>query len=233
MIQNGLKQYRGELSTSEIAAGIAAAHRNALRLAADARLLLDNGRYASATALAVLSIEESGKSPILRGMSTMDAEDAKREWKDYRQHRSKNAMWILPGLVASGKRRLDELKEAVDRKGEHTWTLDYLKQVALYTDCLGNKHWSEPKEVVSEELAEHLVLVAECFSREEKRQVTVREMELWVEQMVTHEKRTDFESRKALVGWWSAMIAEGLAEEGSSPYFEKFVFGEEGPNLSK
>ena len=44
-----------------------AARRNARRLAEDAKLLLEAGRYPTATALAVLSIEESGKMSILRG----------------------------------------------------------------------------------------------------------------------------------------------------------------------
>ena len=64
-----LNQYCGPLSPSQIAAGINAARANAMRLLEDAKLLAGSGRYASATALAILSIEEGGKDGILRELS--------------------------------------------------------------------------------------------------------------------------------------------------------------------
>jgi hypothetical protein len=48
-----------------------AANRNARRLVADAKLLLDAGRYPSAAALAALAIEESGKTSILRTLAVV------------------------------------------------------------------------------------------------------------------------------------------------------------------
>jgi len=48
-----------------------AATRNARRLAADARLLLDAGRLPTAAALATLSIEETGKVSILREIAVV------------------------------------------------------------------------------------------------------------------------------------------------------------------
>lgn len=221
MSHKNLGQYRGELSTSDIAAGMSAARRNAFRLLADAKLLLERGRYASATALAVLSIEESGKCPILRGMSTMESQDAKKEWKDYRSHRSKNTMWILPDLLRTGKRKLHELKDAVDRKGTHTGVLDNLKQVATYTDCLGDKHWSEPQKVIGKALATSVVAIAGCFTNQER--VSVREMELWVEHMTTYVDRSDEQSCAALKAWFAAMIAEGLIKETEAEHFQNFI----------
>ena len=64
-----LNQYRGRLSPTQIADGMSAAQRNARRLVDDAKLLLDAGRFPSATSLAILSIEESGKTSILRHLS--------------------------------------------------------------------------------------------------------------------------------------------------------------------
>jgi AbiV family abortive infection protein len=43
---------------------------NAQRLHSDAKLLLDNGRYASAVALAVIAIEEVGKLLLLAEQTT-------------------------------------------------------------------------------------------------------------------------------------------------------------------
>ena len=175
-------KYRGELSPAQIADGINAAHRNARRLADDAKLLLDAGSYPTAAAIAALSVEESGKSSVLRGLALAPTADARRRaWKDYQSHRSKNAAWILPELVARGARDLDSLALATDSSAEHTAILDQLKQLGLYTDCLGKTNWSEPANVINESLAHSLVGIADILANTEM--VTEREMELWVRHM--------------------------------------------------
>ncbi len=68
MGKKGLSQYKGELNATEITLGINAARRNATRLAEDASLLIDNKRYPSGLALAILSIEESGKPQFCVGL---------------------------------------------------------------------------------------------------------------------------------------------------------------------
>lgn len=142
------QEYRGPLTAEQIAAGMSAAARNARRLASDARILLEAERVPSAAALAALSIEESGKSSILRGLAVADNPDAiKKGWQSYRDHRSKNGAWILPGLVKAGGRKLGDLRDVVDREGEHTALLNSLKQIGFYTDCYGNAHWSEPDKI--------------------------------------------------------------------------------------
>ena len=146
MSKKRLAQYGGELDAEQIAEGINAAQRNARRLADDAKLLLNEGRYPTAASLAALSIEESGKRSVLRGLAFAPSEEILKAWKDYRSHRSKNAAWILPSLVADGARDLDSLRLATDSSAEHTAVLDQVKQLGLYTDCLGDAHWSEPGE---------------------------------------------------------------------------------------
>jgi ABC-type branched-subunit amino acid transport system substrate-binding protein len=54
--------YRGALSAAQIAAGMNAALRNARRLVKDARVLVETGAFPSAASLAILAIEEAGKS---------------------------------------------------------------------------------------------------------------------------------------------------------------------------
>ena len=64
-----LDAYRGRLDASQVATGINAAIENAKRLADDASLLLEVGRFPTAASLSILSIEESGKVSILRALS--------------------------------------------------------------------------------------------------------------------------------------------------------------------
>jgi len=82
------QEYRGPLAPNQIADGINAAIRNARRLAADAKILLEAGRLPTAAAIAALSIEESGKVSILRGFATATKpEQVRAAWRDYRNHR--------------------------------------------------------------------------------------------------------------------------------------------------
>jgi AbiV family abortive infection protein len=112
--KNHLPEYRGSLDAAAVAEGINAANRNARRLVADAKLLLDAERYPSAAALAALAIEESGKVAILRALAVAKSpEELRAQWRRYRDHRSKNGAWILPSLVAQGARQLHHLGEIV------------------------------------------------------------------------------------------------------------------------
>src|ERR1700712_243598 len=92
--------YAGPLSAGEIAAGMNAALRNARRLLYDAQLLFAAHRFPSACSLAILSIEESGKLPVLREIGVArDADEAKGAWKRYRTHQAKNVAWIIRDLI--------------------------------------------------------------------------------------------------------------------------------------
>ena len=62
-----LAEYSGKLSPKQIADGMNAANANAKRLMNDAKILLEKGSIPSAAALAILSIEETGKLSLLRG----------------------------------------------------------------------------------------------------------------------------------------------------------------------
>ncbi|MDE2974679.1 MAG: AbiV family abortive infection protein [Gemmatimonadota bacterium] len=224
MTKSRMMKYSGDLSLAQIAHGMNAARRNARRLADDAKLLLDSGRYPTAAAIAALSIEESGKTSVLRGLALSPNVDVRRRaWKDYRSHRSKNAAWILPELAAKGARDLDSLRPATDSSAEHTALLDQLKQIGFYTDCLGNAHWSEPANVIDEELARSLVGIAHLLANEKA--VTEREMELWVEHMrPVYGAPLDL-MKAALLNWFAAMRQNGLWEDGDIGV-DGFVWGE-------
>ena len=209
-----LNQYKGRLDPTQIAGGMNAASRNALRLADDAALLLKKGRFASAAALAILSIEESGKNPILRGMAVAKTDAAILEcWRHYRSHTTKNPLWILPQLFFQGARRLHDFSEVFDPNAEHPYLLEQLKQISLYTDCLGDAHWSEPGQVINEDLAKMLVQTAQILcSRTEK---TAQEIKLWIKHMGPvwgHSTWMD----AALENWYAEMQELGLVQEGGN-----------------
>ncbi len=221
--KNHLPEYRGSLDPARVAEGMNAANRNARRLVADAKLLLEAERYPSAAALAALAIEESGKVSILRALAIAKLpEDLRAEWRRYRDHRSKNGAWILPSLAARGAHQLHHLGETVERDAEHTAILNSLKQVGLYTDCYGsNAHWSEPNQIIDSDLAHTLVGVAELLSKEKI--VTPREIELWVQHLSPVWNTS--EMPYALLRWAAAMHQEGLSDAAPEE-FARFVLGD-------
>ena len=226
MSRKKLSQYNGRLDAGQIAQGMNAARRNARRLAEDAKLLLEAARYPTASALAILSIEESGKDSILRQIAGSPSENVLRDaWKNYRSHRHKNAMWILPDLIQQGAKDLTSLQPATDPSADHTAILDQVKQISFYTDCLGNAHWSEPEDVIDEKLAEALVSIATLFT--ERGTVTAKEVELWIEHMRPVYGASLEDMKTALLAWYSALRENGLWEEGEISA-QTFVFGDKG-----
>lgn len=223
-MQRKLDSYKGPLSITQIADGMNAALRNAVRLAKDARLLVDAERLPSAVSLAILSIEEAGKISILRALAFAENEqDLKTEWRRYRSHTSKNLQWILPQLMTAEARSLDDLRPLFDENSDHPQLLDQLKQIGFYTDCLGSKaHWSLPEEVIDLDLAEMLVNAAEILSSGAL--TTEREIALWVKHLRPVWKQSDREMKQALVDWYAAMQAEGLKDAGPNK-MEQFARG--------
>lgn len=204
-----LRRYSGPLDLPKLVAGMATVGGNAARLCSDAETLLSHGSVPSAAALAVLAIEESGKLNILRRMAVEPAEDRAKSWKEFRNHRAKNAHWALLELVAAGATQLEHLRPAVEG-GAHTEVLDTVKQIALYADCLGTHgNWSDPTENIDQRLGAQLVAGAKALVP--RREVTLREMELWVQHVGPH-----YASRTmgaAVIAWAAAMHAEGLGDD--------------------
>jgi AbiV family abortive infection protein len=191
-----------------------AARRNARRLAEDAQILLEAHRYPTAASLAILSIEESGKESIIRGMARV-ATDAEllQHWKDYRSHTKKNVMWLLPQLVMEGARRIDDFKTLFESTTEHPYVLEQVKQIGFYTDCLGKVNWSEPSEVIDKDLATMLVQNAKIFLR--KGEVTTKEVELWRKHLSLVKNDDLLKLKEATLHWYAEMQELGLLAEGA------------------
>ncbi|MDE2924936.1 MAG: AbiV family abortive infection protein [Acidobacteriota bacterium] len=231
MAKKRLLQYRGKLSAVQIADGMNAARRNARRLADDAKLLLDAGRYPTAASIAALSIEESGKLSVLRGLAMSPNKEVRsRSWKDYRTHRHKNAAWILPDLVAKGARDLDSLRPATDVTAPHTALLDQVKQIGFYTDCLGAAHWSEPEQVIDENVSRPLVKIADLLAKGGK--ITAKEIELWIEHLRPVYGAPLEVMKMALLDWYAEMLESNLWEDRGVP-LEAFVLGDHEDKLNE
>jgi AbiV family abortive infection protein len=208
-VKRPIEPYRGHLSPKQIAHGMNAAGRNAKRLLKDATLLIEAKRFPTACSLAILSIEESGKLSILRSIATAHSEkELRRGWTEYRDHRMKNAMWIIADLVTKGARALDDLKPIFDSESDHPAILDTVKQIGFYTDCNGQGHWSEPDSVVDERLAQNMLVIAEILMP--KHETTEREVELWIAHVGPHWGTP--EMKKGAVEFYKAMLREGLTE---------------------
>lgn len=215
MSSKRLNSYTGKLGHNQIADGINAARRNARRLLEDAQILLDAHRYPTAAALAILSIEESGKESILRELSiaTTDKE-VLRIWKDYRSHIKKTEHWLVPQLVMGGARKLEDFRPLFESTAEHPYTLEKFKQISFYTDCLGKVRWSEPSDVLDKDLATMLTKIAKVFVTNGK--ITAKEIELWVKHLGVVKNRPFIEQKEALLHWYAEMQGLGLAPKGQS-----------------
>jgi len=208
-----LDSYKGRLSPEQIAEGINVARRNARRLYEDAEALLHLDRLPSAVSLAILSIEESGKGPILRELALATTEEeVSKVWRDYRSHTKKNIMWLVPQLVANGARRLEEFRPLFESEAEHPHVLDQLKQVSIYTDCLGKAHWAEPSKVIDRDLAVTLARIASILLS--NNEVTAEEIRLWIKHMHGIKHKTFAEQKEALFRWYAEMQELELAGSG-------------------
>ena len=226
-----MAKYTGKLSAAQIAHGMNIACRNARRLADDAKLLLDAGRYPTAASIAALSIEESGKVSLLRGLaSAPNKEVRRRNWKDYRNHRSKNVAWILPDLVAQGARDLDSLRLAAVPSSDHTAVLNQVKQIGFYTDSWGDAQWTDPEAVIDENMSRSLVDIADLLAK--SRVVTVKEVELWIKHMRPVYGAALDEMKTALLDWYSEMRENNLWEDGDISV-EAFVLGNQDGKLGE
>ena len=214
-----LNRFVGRLSAAEIVEGMNAARRNARRLLEDAELFLKAERYPSALAFAILSIEESGKTTILRDLSTATTEeDVKQIWRDFRSHAKKNRLWILPDLVGEGIAPEMLLRNLLTSEAEHPAALDAVKQVAIYVDCFGRRHWSKPWEVVSKELAASVITTARLFAPD--RETTTEQIELWIEYIGPARKEGSGAAiLRAFLAWEQEAIRRGWETDSPEARF--------------
>lgn len=216
-----LPQYKGKLSASQIAQGMNAAKSNAKRLLKSAKIIFENGDYATATSLAILSIEESGKSSILRRLSLENDNIALNNcWKDYRTHIKKTIIWDMCRYIKGEKCKIEDFKEMFSDNNISPFHLEQIKQIGFYTDCLGNAHWSIPNEIIEKEFAQDMLMIAGVHCQNDE-VVTQREIELWIECMKPVWRKSINEMKQGLILWRRRMKDEKLIPD--SDKFDKFI----------
>jgi AbiV family abortive infection protein len=210
--EKALQQYYGTLTPGQVADGMNFARRNASRLLADAKLLFASSHLPGALLLAILSIEESGKTNILRSIAiTQDARELKTLWKEYRSHTKKNVFGLMPELVRKGARKLEDFQPIFDPTLKHPQQIEKLKQLATYTDCYMDGIWSEPILVVEKETVEYMIGTAEILLS--THEVTTREVELWITHVGPVWKHDMETMKKAVADWYAIMQSEGLFDD--------------------
>jgi AbiV family abortive infection protein len=184
--------------------------------------MLREESFPTAAALAILSIEESGKTAVLRGIASVTSElDIKQAWQEYRKHTAKNVMWQMFDFVARGARRLDEFRPIFAATNDAPYVLEMVKQIALYTDCLGQRHWSEPVNAVEPHLARVLVEIADLLAQE--RPVRVAEIEAWRRHIQPVWDTSMAAMSAAIIRWHDEMVQLGLAEDSLKGKLEHFI----------
>lgn len=218
-------QYFGKLDSEKAAEGINLAIENSQRLLKDAEILFEQESYSSSVALAILSIEESGKVPIIRRV-LLEEDDKQRAkaWKSFRNHLQKNNQWILPDLVSKGSNNLDELKKMFAEEAEHPKILNVLKQISLYTECVGKAKWVYPDEVITKEIAEAKLQTATILCPD--KEVTPLELDLWQKYLKPVWKSDMKSMKKAIIEWNRAMEKHGL-DSYDEEIMTDFVMGKD------
>ena len=172
--------HRGPLTAEQAAVGINVAIRNAVRLLADAKSLLEIRRYATATSLAALAIEECGKRAIIEQiLLAKSPQQRKQHWKEYTSHIEKNSMWLVPYLARRGAQRADDFG-ILAYENAHRFMLEDFKQRGFYTGCRNGVNWSEPEKDVPPALANEIVATTDDILRN-IREVSSEQMTLLID----------------------------------------------------
>lgn len=122
-------------------------HENASELIEEARILLDNEKYARAYFLAQIASEEIGKLPIIFQEATKSYYKEKHDWKRFnkrlRSHIDKNRM--TETISQFPQHDGDEIRKKADK-------LNLFKNSSLYAD-LENNRYTKPSEKISKNTA--------------------------------------------------------------------------------
>ncbi len=85
------------------------------------------------------------------------------------------------------------------------------KQLGVYTDCVGQRVWFRPTDLMDEELArEFIENTAKPLLEPVQRDFSAREVELWQEHLGPAWKKDEKTVGAAMVRWAAALQAEGL-----------------------
>lgn len=214
--------WRGPLTPALAANGINAAIRNARRLLNDATILYNVGSFPSATAIGILAIEEYGKVNIIHQILLAKTDLARKKvWREYTSHTAKNTAWVMPNLLKSGARSVDDFRMLFEKHAKHQYVLDDFKQWSLYTECRGI-FWSEPAQNITAEMAIEVLNHARALVTSLP-EFSAERMEIYVKHMapVWTEHNEDANTtaiRNALADYYEECQRCGWMKQGADPH---------------
>ncbi|WP_433771752.1 AbiV family abortive infection protein [Bacillus wiedmannii] len=136
---------------------------NASELIEDAKLLLENKRYARAYTLSHLMCEELSKIPMICRALTESAMDKNYKWKDLHKrlvnHNPKIRLFMMmPTVNVKGLEKIVDIPVSQGIKAFEK-TLNNLKNNSLYSGFQGDD-FKKPSEVITKEIAETMFEIA-------------------------------------------------------------------------
>jgi AbiV family abortive infection protein len=180
--------WRGALTPRVAAEGINAAYRNSRRLVNDAEKLFLISSFPTAMTVAILAIEEYGKAAIIHRILLAKTDRARQvHWREYTSHTAKNTPWVMPNLIKTGAKTVDDFRVLFDEASIHRFVLDDFKQWGIYTECRGVE-WSEPEKTITGEMcgevlsyAKALLSTARVYTEEQMRCYVKHLSPVWTE----------------------------------------------------
>jgi len=155
-----------KLSLEQMDEGRKKALFNSDELLSDAKTLLENGRWARAFLLSLLSMEELGKYILLVSLSSIpnyEKIDWKKFWKMYEFRKIDGDDIHLLGFFFAELKSLKNLeKNLKGLQSENKNILSSLGDLSLFSDFQKNGFHS-PEEVITNEIASYWVRVSERY----------------------------------------------------------------------
>lgn len=212
-----LPSYAGPITPQQAAQGIQAAVQNARSLLADAKLLCEHSRWSRVASLSILAAEEIGKVSLLRRILVAEPPEQLREmWRDYRMHTKKNWLGAFLTCVREAP-NIEDFRELADPESDHQHLLEALKQLALYSDCLGECHWCIPDRAIDEQEARFLLRNAQRLVPEgESAMQSPAELELWIKHMKPVQGKGMLPMKEALIACYHEAQELGVLRGNSS-----------------
>ena len=154
------------LSRGQLSEGHRACRENSQRLIADARILIEAGRYRAGYMTVLLASEELGKAVVMR-LGLMTERGGWKTWsecrKNYYDHPTKHAAAILYYAEAAGRADEVDVLRRLDEAGRRVATF---RERIMYVDFDGSSFYSPPSESEMEGACRDELEFAEWLLRE-------------------------------------------------------------------
>lgn len=172
---------------------------NAARLARDAKLLLESGRFPSAAMMAVMALEEISR--VFHPIEILTAgSDRQRQqaWKTFR------GIWhAFPWAVFARDERL--MSDA-----ELDAMLSFIRMLGRRSECIEPGIWIDPGELITAALAASIVTIAESFCA---KPISLGSVEVWME--LAKSLPANISTRASMRKFQAALESKGLMAEAS------------------